>query len=149
MRAPLPNGGRLHRKRVLVSIPLVNGGLMARLQSWQPILGLLAWRRRALSTTAAFATDLGQPYYKAPPPLEGAASWAGFHLGIARGWGWGRADQTDPTGFDSGHYNANGGLVGGTLGYNWQFDQFVLELECDGSWADIHGSTTGIGGGCD
>jgi outer membrane immunogenic protein len=103
----------------------------------------------ALTTSAAYAADLGQPYYKAPPPppVE-APSWAGFYLGIAGGWGWGRADQTDPTGFDSGHYNVNGGLVGGTLGYNWQFNQFVLGLEGDGSWADIHGSTIG-GGNCD
>ena len=114
-------------------------------------LWLAAVSGLALTTGSAFAADLGQPYYKAPPPPPVVAppSWTGFYLGIEGGWGSGHAEQTDATGFDSGRYNANGGLVGGTLGYNWQVNQVVLGLEGDGSWADIHGSTAGIGLGCD
>jgi len=105
----------------------------------------------ALTTGSAFAADLGQPLYKAPPPpVVAPPTWTGLYLGIEGGWGWGHAAQTDATGFDSGRYNVNGGLVGGTLGYNWQVNQaIVLGLEGDGSWADIHGSTAGVGVGCD
>lgn len=73
------------------------------------------------------------------------SSWAGFYIGIAGGGGWGHADQSDPSPFDSGRFNVSGGLVGGTLGYNWQFNNVVLGLEGDGSWADIKGSTSGLG----
>ena len=46
-----------------------------------------------------------------------------------------------------GSYKLSGGLVGGSVGYNWQQDRFVYGLEGDGSWADITGSgTCGFGG---
>jgi outer membrane immunogenic protein len=105
----------------------------------------------ALIATPAVAADLGRPapapYYKAPPASEVAAAWAGFYVGIEGGWGWGRTEQTDATGFSSGRYDVSGGLIGGTLGYNWQASNIVFGLEGDGSWADINGSTTG-GGFC-
>jgi outer membrane immunogenic protein len=41
-----------------------------------------------------------------------------------------------------GSYNLSGGLVGGTVGYNWQNGQYVFGLEGDGSWANISGSGT-------
>jgi len=34
----------------------------------------------------------------------------------------------------------NGGLVGGQLGYNWQFGQFVYGVEGDGDWTDLRGT---------
>lgn len=39
-----------------------------------------------------------------------------------------------------GNYHLSGGLVGGSVGYNWQLSNFVFGLEGDGSWADISGS---------
>lgn len=50
-------------------------------------------------------------------------------------------------GVADGHYGLGGGLVGGTIGYNWQYDRFVYGLEGDGFWADISGS--GICGSTD
>lgn len=95
----------------------------------------------AATLTAARAADMP---VKAPPlPAPPAWNWTGFYLGIEGGGGWGHAEDTDSTGFDSGRFNVSGGLVGGTIGYNWQVNQFVLGLEGDGSWADIKGSTTG------
>jgi len=84
------------------------------------------------------------------PPLSPAAAWiwAGLYVGIEGGGGWGRAEDTDSTGFDSGRFNVSGGLIGGTIGYNWQLNQFVLGLEGDGSWADIKGSTSGTVATC-
>jgi outer membrane immunogenic protein len=94
---------------------------------------------------AAFAADLPAPAYKtpamAPAPIY---SWTGFYIGVEGGWGFGRADQTDPNGFNSGNYNVNGGLIGGTLGYNWQMGQAVFGLEGDGSYSWIKGSTNPV-----
>ena len=65
------------------------------------------------------------------------------HGGIEGGAGWGRADDTDAGGFNSGGFSVTGGLVGGTLGYNWQINRIVLGLEGDGSAAWLKGSTVG------
>jgi outer membrane immunogenic protein len=70
-------------------------------------------------------------------------NWTGFYVGIEGGGGWGSAQQTDPLGFNAG-YEVSGGLVGGTVGYNWQINRLVLGLEADESWADIRGSTNTV-----
>jgi outer membrane immunogenic protein len=89
----------------------------------------------------AKAADLSS-YSKAPqaPPYN----WTGGYVGFEFGVGWGTAQQTDPTGFSSGPFSPNGAFVGGTLGYNWQmYNNWVLGLEGDASWADIGASTPG------
>lgn len=92
--------------------------------------------------SAASAADMP---VKAPPlpPAPAVSYWTGWYVGIEGGYGWGRAEDTDATGFDSGRFDVSGGLVGGTIGYNWQVNQFVLGLEGDGSWVNIKGSTIG------
>lgn len=114
------------------------------------LLGFVAIAALA-AAAPALGADLPVPqaheYYKAPPPPP-VSTWEGFYIGLEGGGGWGRAEQTDSTGFDSGHFNVSGGLVGGTLGYNWEFNNVVLGLEGDGSWADISGSTGGVGAVC-
>jgi len=96
----------------------------------------------ALSATA-LAADLpsikGPPVYTPPP----AFSWTGFYIGIAGGGAWGSAEQTDSSPFSSGRYRVSGGLVGGSVGYNWQVNNFVFGLEGDGSAAWVSGSTFG------
>ena len=97
------------------------------------LLGLVAL------TSSAAAADLGrpvaQPYYKAPvvPPVY---NWTGFYVGINGGGGFGRS-AWDSTG----HFNTSGGVVGGTVGYNYQFGQGVVGLEGDIDWAGINGTT--------
>lgn len=45
-----------------------------------------------------------------------------------------------------GHYHLSGGLVGGAVGYNFQFGQYVFGLEGSGAWADISGrGVCGVG----
>ncbi len=41
----------------------------------------------------------------------------------------------------------NGGLIGATLGYNQQFNNWVASLEVDFGVANIRGSTNGLAGG--
>jgi outer membrane immunogenic protein len=95
----------------------------------------------ALTGTAA-AADLPRPapapYYKAPVAIP-VYNWTGFYIGINGGGGFGRS-QWDSTG----GFNTSGGLVGGTVGYNYQFGQGVVGLEGDIDWADINGTTNNL-----
>ena len=74
------------------------------------------------------------PVYKAPVAV--AYNWTGFYAGVEGGYGWGRSQLTQGTGATN-VFNVNGGFFGGTLGYNWQFQNFVLGIETDLSWSDF------------
>ena len=93
----------------------------------------------ALAGGTAGAADL-QPRYQ-PVPRAAIYSpiynWVGFYLGINGGGGWGRS-QWDGVG----KFDVSGGLIGGTIGYNWQFGQAVVGIEGDIGWSGIRGSTT-------
>lgn len=80
------------------------------------------------------------------PRLAAPYDWTGPYLGVAGGIAWGHSDQTD-TGVNlgDGSYAVNGGVAGGTLGYNWQQGGLVFGLEGDFSWADISGSSDTCG----
>jgi outer membrane immunogenic protein len=98
--------------------------------------------------TPALAADMA---IKAPPATVVAPplSWTGPYAGISGGYGWGHSDQWDPGfcvtdcvfGTFDGSYKINGGLLGGTVGQNWQWGASVIGLESDWSWADIGGSS--------
>jgi outer membrane immunogenic protein len=94
------------------------------------------------------AADLSvrAPVYKAPPPP--VFTWSGFYLGVNGGWGFGQSRFTDGSGDTTGNFDIKGGLVGGTIGYNWQSGPLVWGLEGDIDWSDIHGSTNNACGGC-
>jgi len=86
----------------------------------------------------ANAADLPrQMYTKAPPPMVAPYyNWTGFYVGINGGGGWGTSTWDSTGGFD-----VSGGMIGGTLGYNWQFGQWVLGFEGDIDWANVKGTT--------
>ncbi len=98
------------------------------------VLGLLL----TSVTGAAYAADLpappSAPYTKAPivSPLT---NWSGFYIGAMGGYG---SENT------SDQFAIKGGFAGGTIGYNWQFGQFVAGIEADGAWADINNSVTQV-----
>ncbi len=115
---------------------------------------LIAGALALAAAGTALAADL--PPAAAPPPRAPAAyvpapvfSWTGIYLGINGGWAWGTA--TDSICCVS--LNPSGGLVGGTLGGNYQIGQFVIGLEGDGDWTNLDGKSTvvpGCGaGGCE
>jgi outer membrane immunogenic protein len=84
------------------------------------LIGLMA-----LAGSAA-AADLSRPapapyYPKAPAYLP--YNWTGFYIGS---------------------HNISGGLVGGTVGYNYQWGQAVFGVEGDIDWADINGTTNNL-----
>ena len=104
----------------------------------------------ALGVTTASAADIQRrqvmpakaPLYT-PVPVY---NWTGFYVGINGGGGWGRSDFSAPFTGDS--FNTSGGLVGGTLGYNWQMGNVVFGLEGDIDWSNIRGSGTCAGLSC-
>ncbi len=95
----------------------------------------------------ALAADLTPPppppprapatYVPAPAPVF---SWTGIYLGINGGYGFGTTDWTPPPPASS--FNANGFLVGGTVGGNYQMGSFVLGLEGDWDWSNLNGSAS-------
>jgi outer membrane immunogenic protein len=96
----------------------------------------------AALTGAAAAADLQRapaPYYPTKAPVYVPYSWTGFYIGVNGGGGLGRS-AWDSTG----SFNTSGGLVGGTVGYNYQFGQVVAGVEGDIDWADLNGSTTTV-----
>jgi outer membrane immunogenic protein len=102
----------------------------------------------------AVAADMPVKAPAAAPAIAPPFSWTGPYAGIAGGYGWGHSDQWDP-GFcvndcegivaADGSYRIKGGLVGGTVGQNWQWGALVVGLESDWSWADISGSSNTCG----
>jgi outer membrane immunogenic protein len=98
------------------------------------LIGLMA-----LAGTAA-AADLSRPapapYYKAPPAFV-PYNWTGFYVGINGGGAIGSSSWNS-----NGSRNISGGLVGGTVGYNYQIGQAVWGVEGDIDWADINGTAT-------
>jgi len=107
---------------------------------------LLAGAAIAALTLGAFpaaAADLStRPVYKAPTMVPVVYNWTGFYIGVSGGGAWGTSEHTFPGG-THGPFDIDGGLVGGTVGYNWQAGNWVFGVEGDYSWADIKGSTRG------
>lgn len=99
----------------------------------------------ALSVASASAADIQRRVMpaKAPEYVTPLYNWTGPYIGINAGGGWGHSDFSAPF---AGSAGLSGGLVGGTLGYNWQMNQAVFGLETDLDWSNIRGSSS-CGGG--
>jgi outer membrane immunogenic protein len=123
------------------------------------------------STFTAAAADLGaRPIGKAPVMAPPIFNWTGFYVGLGLG---ARLDENDwtttclaPTALGTATcpndvfagtsriLNANpvtfepdaGFRVSGYVGYNWQFQNWVLGIEGDFAWADNSATITGIPG---
>jgi outer membrane immunogenic protein len=123
------------------------------------------------STFTAAAADLGRPIGKAPvmaPPV--IFNWTGFYVGVGLGARWDENEwvttclapvalgvATCPNDVFAGTTrinNANpvtfepdvGFRVSGYVGYNWQFQNWVLGVEGDVAWADNSAAVAGIPG---
>jgi outer membrane immunogenic protein len=98
----------------------------------------------AVLASPAGAADLGirpAPYYKGPPPaFIPPYTWSGFYIGVNGGGGWGHSNWDT-----AGGISTSGGVVGGTVGYNYQYDRAVFGVEGDIDWANINGGTTTAG----
>ena len=84
----------------------------------------------ALVAMAGVASAADLPSTKAAPvyiPPAPVFTWTGFYIGVEGGGDF-RNYHDNWTGRG---LNKDGGLVGGVLGYNWQFNNFVVGLEGD------------------
>lgn len=104
----------------------------------------------AFAAPAAAADLAARPYTKAPPaPIATVYDWSGFYIGANGGWGsshkcW---DLVTPAGAfiaAEGCHDADGGTVGGQIGYRWQTGAWVFGLEAQGNWADFQGSNASL-----
>lgn len=95
-----------------------------------------------LAISSASAADLGAI------PLRGSVGmWNGFYGGINGGYSWNDGDAVVFNSSVGIRPNPTGSLVGGQVGYNWQFTpEWVLGVETDIDWADISGSTSSNAG---
>lgn len=100
---------------------------------------------------SALAADLPP----SPPPRVPATyvpavlpiyNWAGIYVGINGGWGWGTtkftANAVGTFPGTTGSLSDNGGVVGGTLGANFQAGAFVFGVEGDWDYSAINTGTT-------
>jgi outer membrane immunogenic protein len=103
----------------------------------------------ALGLAPAVAADLpARTYTKAPPIIAAAYDWSGFYIGVNGGWGSSRKswDYSGTTAArrlvnaPEGSHDADGGTVGGQIGYNWQAASWVFGVEAQGNWADFQAS---------
>lgn len=111
-------------------------------------------RRHFLATVSlavlsgnAFAADLRVPTKAPPVPPPLASSWTGPYIGLNLGAArhrWSFVDVDDfglgllPGGVNNTFWSdgRTGFTFGGQIGYNWQFQQFVVGLEADLNWID-------------
>jgi outer membrane immunogenic protein len=104
---------------------------------------------RGLSVTSIAALSFGLAHtalaadmpVKAPPLAPPVTNWAGFYVGAHGGWGSAQFTGTYDDGGDFGpmDFPVRGGVLGGQIGYNFQFGRIVHGVELDGSWANING----------
>jgi len=75
-----------------------------------------------------FAPAPAAAYYTPP-----AFSWTGFYVGLNGGYGWGSLGNVGNNTFGK----PSGFTLGGTVGYNYQVNQFVMGVEGDLNWTNI------------
>ena len=112
---------------------------------------LLAGLLALTASVPAFAADLPVPVKAPYMPIVPPFTWAGFYIGLNGGYGFGQSQWTSPL-FTVGGFSTDGGLAGGTIGGNYQWQQFVIGLEGDIDWQNLRGAQTSapcfLLGGC-
>jgi outer membrane immunogenic protein len=92
----------------------------------------------------AQAADL--PYSNGAPSsydYPATFTWTGFYAGLNVGAGLGTFLGGGQTYFGS---NPNGGMVGGTVGYNYQSGNLLMGIEGDYDWSHFAASATSVPG---
>jgi outer membrane immunogenic protein len=116
------------------------------------LLSMTAIVSLTAATEATFAADIARR--PAPPPVAVKApalpifDWSGFYVGIHGGYAWGDSSFTYP-GLASTSFDANGWLLGGLIGVNYQVGQTVFGLEADINKTAFKGGGTCTVGPCE
>jgi outer membrane immunogenic protein len=96
------------------------------------ILGTVAAAALAVASQAAFAGDVNASAFLSTQTAT--FSWARLYIGAYAGYGWASAPGLD----------AQGGVGGVQIGYNFQTGNFVFGIEGDGALANISQTLSGI-----
>ena len=103
-------------------------------------LGVVAMATMMASAQAADMPRRAAMPTKAAPMYNAPYNWTGVYVGINGGGGWGRSDFSGA--LAGSNFRTSGGMVGGTLGYNYQVGQTVFGVETDLDWSNVKGSAT-------
>lgn len=97
----------------------------------------------ALIASAAVAADLPRRTAPVAPAFTAAPvfTWTGFYAGVNAGYGFGNPKGAGSAVWD----NTNGFVGGGQIGYNQQFNQFVLGIETDLQGTGMSGKQSSAG----
>lgn len=102
---------------------------------------VLAAATVALLSPAANAADLLIVDPVAPVMMtEAGFDWSGFYAGLNGGYTTGQASSVGAVSGTTTNVPVAGGLIGGTVGFNAQIDNFVLGLEGDIAWSGATGT---------
>jgi outer membrane immunogenic protein len=98
----------------------------------------------ALGAAPALAADL--PVKAKPVPVVPVWNWSGFYIGFNGGGAsshdcWNLTNIVGvPVNIADGCHDATGGVVGGQVGYRWQWaSNWVFGIEAQGDWAGLKG----------
>lgn len=82
----------------------------------------------------------GRSAEPSPVIVPAAYNWTGFYLGPQLGADWGYTNWTFRSNGATTFPRFAGVLPGGQVGYNYQYDKWVLGVEGDMAWTNAHGS---------
>lgn len=101
---------------------------------------LIALLSSVAAMPAAFAADLpGRGSAMSPAPVfvqNQQFVWTGFYAGLNAGYGWGSFNRAANVIMGK----TTGGVLGGQLGYNYQFGSLVVGVEGDANWSWMNGN---------
>jgi opacity protein-like surface antigen len=90
-------------------------------------------------------TNAAAPQLFKAPVAASPTGWSGFYVGVEGGGDWGRSKHINNTNDITPNFAVNGGVLGGTIGYNAQFGgAWLFGLEADMSWMNAHGSASNL-----
>jgi outer membrane immunogenic protein len=106
----------------------------------------------AMPVAVASAADIPVKAPSAPAPYV-PYTWTGFYVGGEAGGGWASSTTTvvttpgtsNPPGTVLPSVDYSGALGGFYGGYNYQFNQFVIGIDGDYTWADLNGTAVDSG----
>src|SRR5262249_22661015 len=121
----------------------VQGGQVGNTRNYRAVLeqaGAFVQASYAFGPAGARTNATTSQLFKATAAAP--QTWNGLYVGVAGGGVWGRSKHVNSGGFNPDHasditpeFAVNGGVLGGTIGYNAQFGRlWLFGLEGDMSW---------------
>ena len=104
--------------------------IMEEKRHWQPL--------QSFPSVSVLRNAADMPIKAPRMAVPSAYNWTGLYVGANGGWGQERRCAETFVGVAAGFlgcHNADGGFVGGQLGYRWQSTAWVFGLEAQGDWA--------------